>query len=480
MTTYHNIPTDLYQVIGSYLSPSELQAYRQANQAHLRRTTSLNPTNLVTKYGLQGPLTNEQQRVLLDFERIYPSISIDSLKQDELIDHDIPLKREARKAIFNWRVLTPVNLERMLNYFLTDPLSKDTQTIAIFVLNDVIVSLAFWYASLSSELIRRVRDWNQGLGVDWGLSVSLRTIRPELQGFKFRELQVKPGYTGNLEELADYLTQPAELEALVLRGLGLQLAPAFVQGLPALTSLDLSHNQLQYFEAPLTDGKMSWKLDSLDLSYNQLSEAPECLTVPQIRSPPIWVNLSHNAFTKFPAVVTYYPTTFTLDLSHNDFSSGEETPFRIEEEPIVEQGEHAILNLSYCQLRTLPTSLFRVQQDGGTFLASWRMIVDFSRNYLTTLPPLKFDLPPFILDEQGNPTSERSTINLAVDLSYNRLLTFDGQVIENVQELDLSHNRLRVVTSLPSKLSRLNLSYNPLTKLVKVAGTSYKLEGTGF
>lgn len=287
---------------------------------------------------------------------------------------------------------------------------------------------------------------------------------------EFKNLRLLNLSGNELEQLPTWLAQFSNLETLQVHNNQLSGLPETLRDCSALQILDLRQNQLQEIKASelppnliqldLSENHLRkfnlpapfLHLESLLLNQNQLTSFPKLKNVPQLKSlalfqnkikkgPKDWrtiksieqLNLGRNRLVNIPDGIAYLEQLKYLDLSRNKLGQLPAT--------LAKCIHLRKLNLAANQLQQLPAALSNLE---------WLVDLDLSKNNFKEIPESVQNLRR--LDR--------------LDLSRNQLnskLAFQSP--KTLRLLNLSHNPIKTIASLPPQLKQLSLRKTGLKKV---------------
>jgi len=210
------------------------------------------------------------------------------------------------------------------------------------------------------------------------------------------------GYFKNRKQYKASLERAKGTKLLNLSDYGLKRVPSEINGIPLLTSIDLSRNQLTRVELPPLA-----KLKILNISSNNILEIADCFAGMRRLDT---LNISNNRLTSVPDSIWELPRLKTLDLSHNGLSILQSLKLpncNVQNLDLSRNGIQVIpmemlkmpklyeLKLSYNRISYLPDDWSDAQK---------LMIVDFEGNMIDKIEPSIFvDTQIFRINLAKNP-----------------------------------------------------------------------------
>jgi len=210
------------------------------------------------------------------------------------------------------------------------------------------------------------------------------------------------GYFSNRKQYKASLERAKGTKLLNLSDYGLKRVPNEIHGIPLLTSIDLSGNQLTQLELPSLE-----KLKILNISNNNITEIADCFAGMRRLDT---LNISNNRLTYVPESIWELPRLKTLDLSHNGISTLHNIKLsncNVQNLDLSHNGLQVIpmellklprlyeLKASYNRISSLPDDWSSAQK---------LMIVDFEGNMIDKIGPSMFvDSQIFRINVSKNP-----------------------------------------------------------------------------
>lgn len=269
------------------------------------------------------------------------------------------------------------------------------------------------------------------------------------------QLYINSGYA-KLEKLDHYIPEDHSIESISLVGNKIRQFPSTLH---KLTFLDLSNNELNEVDF----SQINFNFESLQiirLSSNQFKEIPkqifEFKSLESIALDTNQIEDENYSFTSFDKLAN-------LDLFLNGFREVPPLPESLKQ-----------LNIGFNHIRSISFHAANLTelQLAGNDMAEFStecffpelINLDISMNRLVELPPITSFAPKlsslncaynFIVGLTSIPTTIQS-----IDISHNcvELISFDG--LENLTNLDISFNKIKILPQLPQSIEHFNAEFN--------------------
>ena len=373
---------ELYAQVLTYLTEEDLKAWYSAKVV----------PRLITKLVLLKHLNYlvraaKVSFVPMPFNQLLFFRALSAAFEHDHIDYSFDYPSELLRGISSANYLSFI---QVLGYYL--PRIPREQ-----VIEDNLVALYFLREGIPAEAYEHLLVFlDREKHKDSPLMVEANVYHPTLSRFKPKILSLSSEALSSFERTVT-LQCYHNLSELRLSNCGLTEVPAWIQELPSLYTLDLSHNLLREF--------------------------PSEFNLPKLQE----LCLAHNQFASFPLSPWCYLKLTSLDLDHNPLNpalTANLEVFSVEQRKIAKV---AYLSLNYCELTELPTILLRKDL---TLLAT---CVEFraAHNYLTSFPfvdckykEVSWKLGHNLITQFEFP--ERPVCNefLNLDLQYNQITHF--------------------------------------------------------
>ncbi|NXM03399.1 LRC40 protein, partial [Tyrannus savana] len=264
---------------------------------------------------------------------------------------------------------------------------------------------------------------------------------------------------------ADRWWEQTDLTKLILASNKLQSLSEDVQLLPALTVLDVHHNQLTSLPSAL--GQLE-NLQKLDVSHNKLQSLPEeLLQLPRLRS----LLLQHNELSHLPEGLGQLLSLEELDVSNNHLTDIPTSCGLLV--------NLVRLNLACNQLKDLPEDL--------SAMKSLRQL-DCTKNYLETVPSKLATMASleqlYLRKNKLRSLPEFPSCKLLKELhaGENQIEILNAENLKHLNSLSVLELRDNKIKSVPEeitllqKLERLDLANNDISRLPYTLGNLPQLK----
>jgi len=210
------------------------------------------------------------------------------------------------------------------------------------------------------------------------------------------------GYFANRKQYKASLERAKGTKLLNLSDCGLKNVPNEINGIPLLTSIDFSSNQLTRVELPTLE-----KLKILNISSNNITEIADCFDGMRRLDT---LNIANNRLTSVPDSIWGLPRLKTLNLSHNGisiFQSSKLPNSSVQNLDLSHNGIQVIAKevLEMPKLYELKVSYNRISSLPDDWKSAQKLsIVEFEGNMIDKIGPSMFaDTQIFRINVAKNP-----------------------------------------------------------------------------